>query len=112
MDAELTCLGVECESLDSYDVTYVEEFLPHCVVHSLVLSRADFVSLYIDLDASAFVLKFTERSSAHNASAHNASGDAHFLEIAFLRVELRSYLCGICVYRILCCRIGLYPQFL
>ena len=66
MNRKLSCLCDECESLDTDDVTDVEELLPHCVVHSFVFARADLVTVDIDLDASCLVLKFSERSSTHD----------------------------------------------
>ena len=60
VDAQLSGLGDECKTLDSYDVTDVEQTLPNSVVHSLVLSRADFVSLDINLNPSGLVLQFAE----------------------------------------------------
>ena len=53
VDAELAGLGDEGESLDADDVTDVKELLPDSVVHCLVLARADFVPLDVDLDPSS-----------------------------------------------------------
>ena len=60
MYRELACLGDEGEALDAYDVTDVKKFLEYGVVHCLVFSRADLVSLDIDLDPAGFVLKLHE----------------------------------------------------
>ena len=53
MNTELAGLGDESEALDADDVTDVKQLLPDCVVHRLVLARADLVSLDVDLDPSS-----------------------------------------------------------
>ena len=50
MDAQLSRLGEECETLDSHYVAYVKQLLPYGVVHRLVLSGADFIALDVYLD--------------------------------------------------------------
>ena len=109
--AELAGLGEEREALDTDYITYVEEFLPHGVVHSLIFIGADLVALDIDLDASAFVLQFAERSRAHNAAAHQTAGDAHFLEVSFLRIEAGLNLGGVRVHGVKGGGVGLDSEF-
>ena len=60
MDAQLAGLGDEGIALDSNHISYIEQFLPHCIIHGLVLTGADFVALYVNLDAAALVLQFGE----------------------------------------------------
>ena len=60
MDAELTGLGEESETLDSDNIPYVKEFLPDGVVHGLVLTRANLIPLDINLNASRFILELSE----------------------------------------------------
>ena len=111
MDAELAGLGDEGVALDSHHVTDVEEFLPHGVVHGLVLARADFVALDVNLDAAGLVLEFSERRCAHYATAHDTPRDAHVREVALLGIIILSYVFGGLVYRIKCCRIRIDAKF-
>ncbi len=100
VDAELAGLGDEGVSLDADYIAYVEELLPHGVVHGLVFAGADFVPLDVDLDAAALVLKFAERRRAHYAAAHDAACEAHVREVTLLGIEVLAYVFGGIVYRI------------
>ena len=57
---ELSGLGYEGKSPDTDNVPYVEKFLENGIVHRLVLARADFIPLDINLYPSGLVLKFDE----------------------------------------------------
>ena len=111
MDRQLAGLGDEGETLDTDDVTDVQQFLEYGVVHRLVFARADLVTLDIDLDASALVLELHERSRTHDAARHDASGDADILEVPFLRLVAVEDLRGGRVDRIKRCRIRFDAQF-
>ena len=101
MDAELAGLGVECESLDTDDVTYVQKFLEDSVVHGLVLARAQLIAFDIDLDPSGRILQLEEGGGTHDASRHHPSGNAYVLHVAFLRIIVFGYaFCG-SAYRVL-----------
>ena len=60
MNGELACLCDEGETLDTDDVTYVEEFLEDGVVQGLVLARTDFVPVYVYLYSARLILQFSE----------------------------------------------------
>ena len=51
-----------CEFMEriGYDVTYVKQFFPDGVVHRLVLTRADFVAVHVNLNPSGLVLNLSE----------------------------------------------------
>ena len=60
MNGKLAGLGDECEAFDSHNVAYVKKFLEDGVVHCLVLSRADFIPVDIDLDSAVCILESHE----------------------------------------------------
>ena len=110
MHAELACLCDEGEALDADDIADVEKLFPDGVVHRLVLARADFVTLDINLDPAGAVLQLAEGGGAHYAAAHEPAGYAYFLIIALLRVVSGRDFSGRGVDRVFGCRIRLYPQ--
>ena len=77
MDGNLAHLRTEHEATDANEVTDIEQFLEHHVVHILVLIRADVIAGNINLDAALRVLKFYKRSFTHDAAAHHAAGNAY-----------------------------------
>ncbi len=111
VNAELACLGDEGESLDADDVTDVKQLLPDCVVHRLVLARADLVSLDVDLDPTRGILDFAERCRTHDSAGHQTACYADFLEVALLRIKTCLDLLGGRVDRIKRRRIRVDAQF-
>ena len=110
VDGKLAGLGDEGETLDAHDVAYVEEFLEDCVVHSLVLARADLVAVDVNLYASALVLNFSKGCRSHYPAAHQTACQAEVGQFAFFRIEFfLHFLCG-GVYRIKRSRIRFYSQ--
>ena len=77
MDGNLTHLRAEHETTDADEITDIQEFLEHHVVHILVLIRADVIAGNIYLYAALRVLKFYKRSFTHHAAAHHTAGNAY-----------------------------------
>ena len=74
MYAKLTGLGNECETGDTDYVADIQKLLENSVIQGFVLVRADFIALYIYLDAACIVLQLHERGCTHYAAAHYPSG--------------------------------------
>ena len=80
----LADLCLEGFSFDADEVAAVEELFEDVVVHGLVLARAQFVAVQVDLQRAFVVLQFRERGLAHDSSGHEAASefDLHaFLEM-------------------------------
>ena len=78
-DGLLPHLGAEHLATDPDDVSYVEQFLEHLVVHDLVLARAKLVTIDVDLHPAGGVLELGERGLAHDPSAHDPAREDHLL---------------------------------
>ncbi len=87
VNGELARLSEEGEALDTHEVSNVQELLEHGVVQGFIFAGANFVPLYIYLNAAGVVLQLHEGGCAHDAAAHDAAGDAHILEVAFFGFE-------------------------
>ena len=93
VDGQLARLGEEGKALDSHEVADIQQLLEHRIVERLVLAGANLVTLHIDLDTAFAVLQLHERGRPHDAAAHDAPGNAHILEVPFLRFETGGNLC-------------------
>ena len=86
--ADLAHLGAEYKALDTYEVTYIKQFLEDYVVHLLLHggSRLSFWSRGLDivaadiyLDTTFGVLNLYEGSFAHDTTRHHTTRNAHRL---------------------------------
>ncbi len=111
VDGQLAGLGDEGETLDTHDVTDVQQLLEHGVVQGLVLAGADFIPLDIDLDAARVVLQLHKGGCTHDTAGHDAAGDAHVGEIPLFGVETRRDLRGGRIDRIEGSGVGIDPEF-
>ena len=110
MNRFLPCLGNKGVSFYSNDVSNVQKFFKHGIVHCLVLSWADLVSFNIHLNPACIIHKFNECSSTHNPAAHYSAGNADIFKTGLSGLVILSYLSCCSVYRIKGSRIRLNPK--
>ena len=83
MDGNFAHLRAEHEAVDADEVTDIEEFLEHHVIHILVFVRADVIACDIYLDAPLGILKFDKRRLTHDAAAHHTASDDYLWLFGF-----------------------------
>ena len=91
---QLTRVGAEGKTLDTDEVTDIQQLFEDRVVERRVALGADVIAADINLDATRVVLQLEERGTTHDAAREHTTGNLHLLEAGRLLVKMFGNLGG------------------